>query len=277
LSDEETGRRMLDAALATVNRAGLTVGLDHISFEDVIRDAAVSRTAAYRRWPYKDLFFSDLLKELARAVAPAATVQPGGFEASLAKAVAAHRDTLVLPEGRHVLLVELLRESAMEDFEAVRAAPEWRTYLALHATFMSLPDGELRDEIRAALATSEQDFIERVAFAWQALTALFGYRIRPGSGGSFTTIAILVSASLRGLVTMALSDPRLATRRVRADPAGAGPGDWSLVSMAAASVAFTFLEVDPDFEWDEQRLATVPEVIRAVLPGSAATDVTAPT
>jgi hypothetical protein len=45
LSDEETGRRMLDTALATVNRAGLTVGLDHISFEDVIRDAAVSRTA----------------------------------------------------------------------------------------------------------------------------------------------------------------------------------------------------------------------------------------
>jgi hypothetical protein len=51
-----------------------------------------------------------------------------------------------------------------------------------------------------------------------------------------------------------------------------GAGDWSLVSMAAASVAFTFLEADPDFEWDEQRLASIPHVIRAVLPGSAATD-----
>jgi len=270
LSDEETGRRMLDAALAVVNRAGLTVGLDHISFEDVIRDAAVSRTAAYRRWPYKDLFFSDLLKELARAAAPASTVQPGVFEASLAKAVAAHRDTLTAPQGRHEILVELLRENAMEDFQAVRAAPEWRTYLALHATFMSLPDGDLRDEIRVALAASEQGFIERVAFAWQALSALFGYRIRPGSGGSFTIIAILVSASLRGLVTMALSDPQLATRSVRADPAGAGAGDWSIASMAVASVAFTFLEADPDFEWDEQRLASIPDVIRAVLPGSAA-------
>jgi AcrR family transcriptional regulator len=263
---------MLDAALAMVNRAGLTVGLDHISFEDVIRDAAVSRTAAYRRWPYKDLFFNDLLTELARAAAPAATVQPGAFEASLAKAVAAHRDTLATPQGRHELLVELLRESAMDDFEAVRAAPEWRTYLALHATFLSLPAGEPRDEIRAALAASERGFIERVAFAWQALTALFGYRIRRGSGGSFTTIAILVSASLRGLVTMALSDPQLADGRVRADPAGAGAGDWSLVSMAAASVAFTFLEADPHFEWDEQRLESIPEVLRAVLPGDAATE-----
>jgi hypothetical protein len=94
------------------------------------------------------------LKELARAAAPAATVQPGAFEASLTKAVAAHRDTLASPQGRHELLVELLRESAVKGFEAVRAAPEWRTYLALHATVMSLPDGELRDEIRAVLATS---------------------------------------------------------------------------------------------------------------------------
>jgi hypothetical protein len=43
--------------------------------------------------------------------------------------------------------------------------------------------------------------------------------------------------------------------------------------MAAASVAFTFLEADPHFEWDEQRLASIPDVIRAILPGGAATDV----
>jgi AcrR family transcriptional regulator len=50
-----------------VNRTGLTVSLDHISLEQVIRDAGVSRSAAYRRWPYKDLFFSDLVKQLAKA------------------------------------------------------------------------------------------------------------------------------------------------------------------------------------------------------------------
>ena len=58
LSDDETGQRMLAAAVAMVHRTGLTVSLDHISFEDVIRDADVSRSAVYRRWPYKDLFYA---------------------------------------------------------------------------------------------------------------------------------------------------------------------------------------------------------------------------
>ena len=63
-------RRMLGAALAVVGRTGLTVSLDHLSFEDIIRDADVSRSAVYRRWPYKDLFFSDLVKQLALDAAP---------------------------------------------------------------------------------------------------------------------------------------------------------------------------------------------------------------
>ena len=75
LPDEELRRRMLRAAAAMVHRAGLTVSLDHISFEDVIRDADVSRSAAYRRWPYKDLFYGDLIEELAKEGAPPGIVQ----------------------------------------------------------------------------------------------------------------------------------------------------------------------------------------------------------
>src|SRR6478672_2335855 len=71
LSDQETRDRMLGAAIEMINRTGLTVSLDHIRFEDVIRDADVARSTAYRHWPYKDLFFSDLVKELASRGSPA--------------------------------------------------------------------------------------------------------------------------------------------------------------------------------------------------------------
>src|SRR5689334_8435525 len=66
LSEQETRDRMMRAALEMTNRAGLSVSLDHISFEDVIRDADVARSTAYRHWPHKDLFFSDLIIELAQ-------------------------------------------------------------------------------------------------------------------------------------------------------------------------------------------------------------------
>jgi AcrR family transcriptional regulator len=262
LSDEETERRMLDAALAMINRTGLTVSLEHISFEDVIRDARVSRSAVYRRWPYKDLFFSDLLKELARATAPAATVSEETGMEVLRRVLAAHRGDLASAEDRHDLVTEMVRLAAVADFEAVYSSTEWRTYLALQVTFLGLPGGELRDEIQVALARSEQGFIDRIARAWERAAAVLGYRLRPETGGSFATIATLASAALRGMVTMALANPELATRRVQANPAGAGTSaDWSLIGMAAASIATTFLEPDPDVEWDEQRLASLRDLL----------------
>lgn len=273
LSDEETERRMLDAALAMVNRTGLTVSLEHISFEDVIRDAGVSRSAVYRRWPYKDLFFSDLLKELARATAPATTVSEETGKEVLRRVVVAHRGDLASAEDRHDLVTEMVRLAAVADFEAVYSSTEWRTYLALQVTFLSLPGGELRDELQAALARSEQGFIDRIAQAWERLVAVLGYRLRPETGGSFATIATLASAALRGLVTMALSNPELVTRRVRANPAGASTAaDWSLISMAAASIATTFLEPDPEVEWDEQRLVSLRDLLGVELDRSTTID-----
>jgi AcrR family transcriptional regulator len=258
MNDEETQRRMLETALAMVHRSGLTVGLDHISFEDVIRDAGVSRTAAYRRWPYKDLFFSDLLRELARGTAPAGAVGERDGLRTIRAVLAARYDGLATPEGRHDLVTELLRVAAIRDFEAVHDSPEWRTYLALHASFLSLPDGDLREEIKVALARSERGFVERIAVAWERMVGLLGYRIRPGSGGSFELIATLGSATMRGLVLMALSDEDLFARRVQANPTGATqPAEWSLTSVAMASIAGTFLEPDPDIVWDEERLAAL--------------------
>lgn len=258
LSDQETQRRMLDAALAMVHQNGLTVGLDHISFEDVIHQAGVSRTAVYRRWPYKDLFFSDLLRELAQGAAPAAAVAEEATMRLLGSVLAGRAAELASPQGRHDLVTEMLRVSASSDFEAIHDSAEWRTYLALQATFMSLPDGHLRDDVQAALARSEARFVDRVARGWEQIATAMGYRLRPDSGGSFPLIATLAGATMRGLVLMALSDPELLTRRVPANPTAAGAAaDWPLIGLAAAGIAGTFLEPDPDVVWDGERVTAL--------------------
>src|ERR1700683_4766072 len=141
LSDQETEARMLHAATEIIGQSGLTVSLDHISCEEVIQRAAVSRSAAYRRWPYKDLFFSDLLKELAKAARPAAVA---GFETTvtLFRDIAlSHVDWLETPEGRNNLLLEMIRLGALNDFETMFGSAEWRTHLALPGTLLRAPAG----------------------------------------------------------------------------------------------------------------------------------------
>ena len=259
LSDQETEQRMLRAAVAMVSRTGLTVSLDHISFEDIIRDAGVSRSAVYRRWPYKDLFFSDLVRQLAKDATPAIVED----ELELMRQIAVSRpDWLETPELRHRLLLELFRQLSLLDFQAMIGSPGWRTYLALHATFMSLADGDLRDQVQAALNQSEQAHNARIAQAWWQLTALFGYRLRPESGITFEALATLLSATMRGLVVMALSAPDVAAQRIEARPFGADArGRWSLPALGLAGLASAFLEPDPAVEWDAGRIAAVRQAL----------------
>jgi AcrR family transcriptional regulator len=261
LSDQETRDRMLRTAIEMINRTGLTVSLDHIRFEDVIRDADVARSTAYRHWPYKDLFFSDLVKELARSASPAIIAD----EISLIKQVLSeHPDWLQTPQLRHGLILELIRQLALLDFQSILASPGWRTYLALHATFSGLADGELRDQVQAALAHAEAGHVALVARAWQQIADLFGYRLRPELAATFDTLATLLSAAMNGLVITALSTPDVATHLTVASPFGAASKEpWSLPAIAIASAAMAFLEPDPAAEWNDQRMAEIHRALNA--------------
>ncbi len=258
---------MLEAATAMVNEAGLTVSLDHLSYEDVIRDARVSRSTVYRRWPYKDLFFSDLLKELAKATTPAAIASEETSVPLIRRIVLDRRDWLATPELRRDLLLELIRQGSAHDFETLYGSAEWRTYLALHATFLSVANDELRDELRAALAASERDFIARIASAWKRMCALLGYRLRPELGATFETSATLASADLRGHVLMALANPELVTRPLHGSPFGtAEEAGWTLPAIALASIAGACFEPDPAVLWNAERIKDVLGAVDALEP-----------
>lgn len=121
------------------------------------------------------------MKELARDATPV-TIVHDEFE-KLRQVAAAHLDWLETPERRRGLLAELIRELSVLDFQALYGSAQWRTYIALHATFLSLADGELREQVREALAESEHDRRARVTKAWGHLAGLFGYRAcSPGRG-----------------------------------------------------------------------------------------------
>jgi AcrR family transcriptional regulator len=252
---------MLAAAVDQINAAGLTVSLDHLSFEAVISAADVSRTAAYRKWPGKELFLNDLVRELARAATPRAVVENASW-GLISGLVLADAERLADPAERWSLGVELMRQAADGDFAVMHASAEWRTYLALNATFLSITDPALRAEVQAALAAAQQRFVDGIAAGWQLLAGLLGFRLRAGVT-SFDTLAAMISASVRGLVLMALADPGIASDRLEADPFGGGTASWSLAALGCASIAAGFLEPDPDVVWDESRAAALHSAMAA--------------
>jgi AcrR family transcriptional regulator len=250
---------MLRAAADVVNDAGLTVSLDHLNLEEIIRLADVSRSAVYRRWPSKDLFVADLLKELAAGAVPG--IEQDEIEL-FRRVVREHDDGFRTPEGRRDLITELFREMALLDFEVLRTSAEWRTYIALHATFLSLPDGRMREEVGSALARSQRDHVTRVARSWEQLTQVFGYRLCPEAGGTLDTMVNLFDATLRGFYLVSLATPELVERRLTARPFGASDmKDWSLPAMGLASIAMTFLEPDPAVDWNGERIHTVRQLL----------------
>lgn len=258
LSDQETEQRMLDAALATVNRVGLTVSLEHISLEDVIREAGVSRSAVYRRWPYKDMFFSDLLRTIAKASTPSEIPDAGPTTSSVRTVVRDRLDWLRTAEGRHALIVEMLRVGNLRDLDELARSTAWRTYIALQATYLSLDDGELRDEIGASLADSERSLVRRTAANFAYYLELMGYRIKPGLGADVETVIAVGMPLVRGAIVMGPAAPQITTARSQADPFGAGgESDWSPVAVAMTSIVLTYVEPDPDVEWDDARIEKV--------------------
>ncbi|MBB6174036.1 AcrR family transcriptional regulator [Nocardiopsis mwathae] len=265
LTDQETEQRMLQAAVDQVNSAGLTVSLEHISFEDVIRDAGVSRSAVYRRWPYKDLFFSDLLKELARGTSPAIVEEDPEARRAVDRTILDRVDWLRTPSLRVALAAEILRHGAPVELRTFLHSPEWRTYLALHATFLSLPEGELRGEVQAALTESERNVTAGLAAAYERVASLLGLRMRPELASGFETLATLANAMVRGLVVMAPTTPALSEETIQADLFGApAPAEWTLPALALGALAASFLEADPDVVFDDDRIA---EVRRALARG----------
>ncbi|WP_430782707.1 TetR/AcrR family transcriptional regulator [Actinoplanes sp. G11-F43] len=248
LTDAETRERMLRTAIDMISRDGLTVSLDHISFEAVIRAADVSRSTAYRHWQFKEQFIGDVVTELARGAVPPVLHAEIGL---IRQIVDEHADWLATAETRHALVVELIRRLTRHDLRAVLASPAWRTYHALCATTNGL-EGDLGDRVRAALAESEQARITRVATAWRTLAETFGYRLRPELNAGFETLAAILGVTMHGLVVTETAAPQIAGRETVAAPFGAHAEErWSLAALGFAATAMTFLEPDPDAHWDE--------------------------
>lgn len=273
ISDEETERRMLDAAVALIAERGLSVSLEHLSVEEIISAAGVARSSVYRRWPYKDLFFSDLLVELANGPVLA---RDG---ATVALVLAEHLDGELARPGdadperdRVDFFVELLRVVCALDLEQIVGSAHWRTYLALHAVVVGLPAGELRQQVGAALAGAEDQLLDWRLQVARRIIPVSGYRLVGGPDDvepGYRELVLAVGALTTGLVLKASVDPDLVQRRRPMAPYGAlRTAEWSSATLAEVGLYLAHLEPDPDVQWSRERVRPLADEVRALLSGA---------
>ncbi len=269
LPEQELRDAMYKAAQQLVYEMGVTVSLEDLGFEDVIRMAGVPRSSAYRLWPYKGDFVADLLAYLA---GPNWLGTAAFDEETLKlsqKIVNDNAHLLDRPEGRRAVVQEAVRQAVAQNFKAIVTSSEWHIYVALVATARSTRDDAARAQITAALATSEVTFVRLMTVFYQRMLEQLGLRLRHPTVVGFQQLAVAGAAIVEGLAlrkimvdsARALPHKNL-TEEQRGDITelqsyldvavpgprlGGGTTDWSLPAVAFLGVLDAISEPDPEF------------------------------
>ncbi len=256
---------MLATGARAVSELGLTVSLEHLSFERIIQDAEVSRASVYRRWPYKDLFFADLMLALAESTDLEVDERPLLVDAL--ESIASRREELRSDGGRRDVFVWVLRHALGEDLDAVRSSPRWQTYVAINATFAGLPDGELRTRVGDALKRTERRFTAARSEVLARVVPMMGYRLvdpldRLDGLEGYRMMAYALGSTYTGLVIRGLADPEVFTATTSMRPFGISESlEWTVATYVAVTSMLSFITPDTAVVWDDDRIAALLEII----------------
>lgn len=260
---------MLDAAMVLVHERGVSTGLESIAFDEVVRQAGVSRTSAYRRWPKRAHFYGEVLLELASGAA--LPVPETGMTVRTAQVALERAENLTSAQGHRDLVVELLRISIGTDYELVSTSPEWRTYRILLSSYEGIVDVEIRGAVTEALARAEQRALAARARVYAEFSALLGYRLIPPLSGpdGFEFMSRAAGAAMTGvLARLSLGDHAIQTpRRLRAFGASE-PAEWIPAVYMVTSTVLSYVEPDPGIEWTAQRIDDLVTAITRFAPSA---------
>ncbi len=248
MTEAQTRETALRTAVAAIREHGLPLGLEHLSMEDVIRDAAVSRTTFYRLWPQKDQFTGDLIVELAKEAIPTDNTEGAAATGLIKDLLLPRLEELRDPEGRRQLITDLLVSASAPDFEHISSLTgQWRLYFALIVMTMNLPDGQVKETAQQEIGRSEDRYRKRLTANYSLLMRLFGIRLRAQAGATLDDVADLLIALNRGLVLR---------NRAATPPVGSG-----LFSLGAMAIFTRYFEDDPTVTWDDHRIAQIAETL----------------
>lgn len=224
---EEIRQRMFRSAQQMVYDQGVQIGLEELSFEKVIEGAGVSRSSAYRLWPYKGDFVEDLLCYLAGPTMLGNSAFDQDTIELVRSIVANSKADLNDPLEQRRVLLQAVREGVAQSFKAVTESREWYIYVALNASVKSAGSNESRVRIAAALLESQMNLIDKFAELYRQMLTATGTRMR---NEAYTVrhiavagAAIVEGLALRQILAMAVDGAN--------QPPSMPDHNWSLASL----------------------------------------------
>ena len=259
---DAAGARMLDCALAQIHERGLAVTIDRISFEDIIKEAGVSRATAYRKWPSRQAFLADVVSAAVQRV----EFTTDGLEdiRLLRPLLDSGIETWEDPQQRRNATVTGLRMVTQADFERILASPGTDLYYGLTATCRGLRDDAVRENAQNALRSAAVALVSRRANVFRGLPSMLGYRLIPGidPDGGFELLAEASGAMGYGLAIAAFNDPDFATRTFRVAAWGStAVEEWTHPAYHLVGLIFSYFEPDPDVVWNSERIAHLSAIL----------------
>jgi AcrR family transcriptional regulator len=242
----EVRERVLAEAESLLSETGLTVSVEHLNMEELIRRANVPRASVFREFGDRESLFTDLML---RMIKPD-DARGAAFDEetiTISRQIAeAHDDLLGTETGRKAVFYEAVRLGAEQNFHAICESPYWKTYMSLS---MSLPSmlPERRVKVVENLRTVEERFISVMASYYDGLMLKLGRRAKEG----ITTrqIAAAGSAAVEGLAQRRLVNPELVEERVLMPDIHGNIVGWHLAAVAflAAVEGMTVALTDQEF------------------------------
>ena len=244
-------RKMLDAAQRLLDQAGgLSVTLEDLGLDKVIKEAGVSRTSVYREWENKEEFYIDLLCDLA---GPSWQGTAAFDEQTILLArnvVTDDLSALASAEGRRQLLIKAVNVAAEQNYRAVITSIQWRTYVTLTATVLSIStESSGRARIEQALRRSEAFFLGKMADFYSDMAIVLGLRLR-SYVPSYELLAAAGAAVVEGLALRQTLMPELVNQRIVIRE-GELAGGWHLAALGFLGVFDGMVESDPAYDLGE--------------------------
>lgn len=238
----------MSAARHMVGEVGLTVSIQHLSMEDLIRIADVPRSSVYRRWRTKEEFFTDLLIMIAQSAVKENVI---GWVSPVADVVtsllADNEDLHASAEGKIALFRECARVGVEQTYKSLLDSPRWQTRTSLLAAATSMTD-QGREQVLAALQEGEMRSGQQISAFYGEVFGELGLPLRPGV--SIEIVTLVGATTLDGFLQRRLTSPQVDELYIEGPALRGGTAPWHVAACAYLGAVSALLVNVPRMPFD---------------------------